>query len=133
MLHDIGKLGIPDGILHKEGRLSPDEWSVMRDHPRIGARMLESTEALHHLSTGVAAEHERWDGTGYPAGLTGDQIPVASRIVLACNAYDAMTTDRPYRPAMDPAAARAELRAGAGTQFDPRVIQALLRVLDGGG
>ena len=98
----------------------------MRRHPAMGAQILGSTETLAHLAPAVLAEHERWDGDGYPNGLAGEQIPLAARIVFVCDAYDAMTSDRPYRDAMTPAAATAELRRGAGTQFDPTAVAALL-------
>jgi diguanylate cyclase (GGDEF)-like protein/PAS domain S-box-containing protein len=130
-LHDIGKVGIPDSILQKRGPLSDEEWQVMRQHPTIGARILAGVPAFAHLTTAVSAEHERFDGTGYPDGLRGSAIPLASRITLACDAYHAMTSDRPYRGALSPVAARCELQRGAGTQFDPMVINALLAVFDG--
>ena len=100
------------------------------NHPPARGAQVASLDGLAHLAPAVRAEHERWDGRGYPDGLEGEEIPVASRIVLACDAYDAMTSDRPYRCAMDPGDARTQLRANAGTQFDPRVAQALLAVLD---
>ncbi|MFL5826548.1 MAG: HD-GYP domain-containing protein [Thermoleophilaceae bacterium] len=128
-LHDIGKLGVPESILWKPGPLDPVEQTVMRRHAEIGAGIVAHVEPIAHLATAVRAEHERWDGAGYPDGLTGDEIPVASRIVLACDSYDAMVTDRAYRRAMNPLRARDELRRNSGTQFDPQVVDALLRVL----
>jgi hypothetical protein len=130
VLHDIGKVGVPDHILHKPGPLDEAEWAVMRQHPVMGAQILSSTETLAHLAPAVLAEHERWDGNGYPNGLAGEQIPLAARIVFVCDAFDAMTSDRPYRRAMEVEAAVGELRRGAGTQFDPAVVAALLAVLD---
>jgi hypothetical protein len=131
MLHDIGKIGIPDAILAKEGPLDEAEWDVMRKHPIIGAQIVGSIDALAHLAPAIRAGHERCDGQGYPDGLTHDQIPLSSRVTFACDAYDAMISSRPYRPEpMDRAAAAAELRDHAGTQFDPDVVDALLRVLD---
>jgi HD-GYP domain-containing protein (c-di-GMP phosphodiesterase class II) len=130
-LHDIGKLGVPDSILQKPGALDDDEWVAMREHPRIGAEIVSSIPALAHLAPLVRAEHERWDGTGYPDRLAGESIPLASRIILACDAYHAMTSDRPYRDAMPEGQARHELERNAGSQFDPQVVDALLRVLDG--
>jgi PAS domain S-box-containing protein/diguanylate cyclase (GGDEF)-like protein/putative nucleotidyltransferase with HDIG domain len=132
LLHDIGKVGIPDAILQKHGALDEREWELMRQHPAVGARMLAGTRTLAHLAPAVNAEHERFDGGGYPDGLRGQAIPLASRITFACDAYHAMTSDRPYRAALDPQAARGELRAGSGTQFDPRVVAALLHELDRG-
>ncbi|MGI8558587.1 MAG: GAF and HD-GYP domain-containing protein [Solirubrobacteraceae bacterium] len=129
LLHDIGKVGIPDAVLLKPESLDSQEWRVMREHSAIGAAILASVPGLTHLTNAVRAEHERWDGTGYPDGLDGETIPVASRIVLACDAYHAMTSDRPYRAACTPVAAIAELRRNAGGQFDPRAVDALLAVL----
>ena len=131
LLHDIGKVGIPDSILQKRGSLSDAEWDIMRQHPSIGARILAGIPGFAHLASAVNAEHERYDGTGYPDGLSGPAIPLASRITFACDAYHAITSDRPYRQALGSAEARAELERGAGTQFDPSVTQALLDVLDG--
>jgi hypothetical protein len=131
LLHDIGKIGIPDAILAKQGPLDRDEWQVMRNHPVIGARIVASIDTLAPLAPAIRAEHERCDGQGYPDGLTRDQIPLTSRITFACDAYHAMISARPYRAEpMDTAAAAAELQDNAGTQFDPDVITALLRVLD---
>jgi diguanylate cyclase (GGDEF)-like protein len=129
LLHDIGKLGIPTEILTKPGPLDAHEWSLMREHPVIGERILANIPGLEEVAKAIRHEHERWDGGGYPDGLAGDLIPLASRIVFACDAWHAMTSDRAYRPAMDSAAALAELREHAGTQFDPRVAQALLESL----
>ena len=130
LLHDVGKLAIPDDILHKPGPLTDAEWKVMVEHPALGERILRRTPQLEPLAAIVRHEHERWDGGGYPDGLTGDAIPVASRIILACDAYNAMITTRPYRVAMSPEDAVAELRAKAGSQFDPTVVRALLDLLD---
>jgi diguanylate cyclase (GGDEF)-like protein/PAS domain S-box-containing protein len=132
LLHDIGKVGIPDAILQKRGVLDEREWELMRQHPAVGARMLAGTRTLAHLAPAVNAEHERFDGSGYPDGLRGRAIPLASRVTFACDAYHAMTSDRPYRAALDPEAARRELRAGSGTQFDPEIVAALLHELDRG-
>ncbi len=133
LLHDIGKVGIPDSILQKRGPLNDQEWELMRQHPAIGARVLSGTETLAHRASAVKAEHERFDGSGYPDGLRGEEIPLTSRITFACDAYHAMTSDRPYRAALGPDLAKAELRDGAGSQFDPDVVEALLQVLEGKG
>ena len=130
LLHDIGKVGIPDAILQKQGPLDDQEWQLMRQHPIVGERIIAGTPGLSHLAPAVRAEHERWDGSGYPDGLDGEQIPLASRITLACDALHAMTSDRPYRPAMTLQRACVELRAGAGTQFDSQVITALLAEIE---
>jgi PAS domain S-box-containing protein len=129
LLHDIGKVGIPDAILQKQGPLDAREWELMRQHPIVGERIIASTPGLSELAPAVRAEHEHWDGGGYPDGLAGEHIPLASRITLACDALNAMTTDRPYRLAMSLESAQQELRACAGTQFDPDVVQALLAVI----
>jgi len=126
LLHDIGKVGIPDAILHKQGPLDEQEWQLMRQHPVVGEHIIAGTPGLSHLAPAMRAEHEHWDGGGYPDGLAGEQIPLASRITLVCDALNAMTNDRPYRPAMTLQCARQELRACAGGQFDPQTVQALL-------
>ena len=130
MLHDIGKIGISDTILNKPGQLDEAEWEVMKTHAAIGARILWSIKGLVHLAPIVRAEHERWDGEGYPDGLSGERIPLASRIVFACDAYHAMTSDRPYRKAMSVRAALEDLQKNAGAQFCPYTVRALLGVLD---
>jgi hypothetical protein len=132
LLHDIGKIGVPDAILRKPGPLSDDEWKVMRTHPELGARMVESVVGLGHLAPAVRAGHERWDGTGYPDGLRGEEIPLASRIVFACDAFHAMTSDRPYRHALGRGDALGELERGSGRQFCPATTEALLARLSTG-
>ena len=129
-LHDIGNVGLPDTILTKPGPLDHDEWGFMRQHTVLGERILSAAPALRPVATIVRASHERWDGSGYPDGLRGDEIPLAARIVAACDAYEAITNDRAYRPARSPQQARRELRRQAGRQFDPAVVAALLRELD---
>jgi diguanylate cyclase (GGDEF)-like protein len=129
LLHDVGKLAIPNEILHKPGPLTAAEWRVMAEHPAIGERILRRTPQLGHLAPIVRHEHERWDGAGYPDGLAGTAIPIASRIILACDAYNAMITTRPYREAMSQRDAVAELRDKSGSQFDPQVVAALLERL----
>jgi two-component system cell cycle response regulator len=130
-LHDIGKLAIPDEILDKPGPLDDSEWGFMRQHPVIGERILGAAPALAPVAELVRSSHERWDGRGYPDGLAGEAIPLGARIVFACDAYDAMTSDRCYQRARTPQAAMAELRRQAGTQFDPRVVEALCACLSG--
>jgi diguanylate cyclase (GGDEF)-like protein len=131
-LHDIGKLGIPTDIIRKPGPLTPEEWTIMRGHSEIGERILKAVPELAAVARAVRHGHERWDGRGYPDHLVGEEIPLTSRIVFVCDAYDAMTSDRPYRPAMQADDALRELRAGAGTQFDPQVVQCLLAALGEG-
>jgi diguanylate cyclase (GGDEF)-like protein len=132
LLHDIGKVGVPDRILHKAGRLAGEEWELMREHPLIGERILRAIPGMGSVARMVRHEHERFDGSGYPDGLAGDAIPMGSRIILACDAYHAMTSDRAYRGAMAHDDAVAELVGCAGTQFDPRVVTALVSHLGRG-
>jgi len=129
MLHDVGKVAIPNEILFKPGPLTPAEWEIMREHPVIGERILRRTPELESIAPMVRHEHERWDGCGYPDGLSGSGIPLGSRIVLACDAYNAMITPRPYRNPMGKGEAAQELRRHAGSQFDPDVVETLLDVL----
>jgi putative nucleotidyltransferase with HDIG domain len=129
VLHDIGKIGISDRVLSKPGPLDADEWREMYTHPEIGARLLSRPE-FHDLRAWILAHHERPDGLGYPHRLSGDDIPLEARILAVADAYEAMTADRVYRPSLGEAAARAELEAGAGTQFDLAVVRAFLRGLD---
>jgi hypothetical protein len=130
LLHDIGKIATPDAILKKPGKLTAEEWEVMRQHPIHSERLIGNVPGLQHLGSAIRAEHERWDGGGYPDGLRGQAIPIASRITLVCDAYHAMTSDRPYRRALPQEVARAELAAGSGTQFCPLAASALLAVLE---
>jgi len=129
LLHDIGKVAVPDSILSKPGPLNDEEWAVMREHTVVGERILRAVPGLGPVARMVRHGHEHFDGGGYPDGLRGDEIPLGSRIVLACDAYDAMTSERPYRAPLTHAEAVAQLTAGAGTQFDPRVVDALLGYL----
>lgn len=126
LMHDIGKICVPDHILRKQGPLDSCEWQTMRRHPAIGAQIVASIGSVAHLAPTVRAEHECWDGTGYPDGLIGEQIPVVSRIVAACDALQAMTSDRPHRKAIPTTGALRGLRGQAGSQFDPLVVGALL-------
>ncbi len=128
-LHDIGKVAIPDSILHKPGPLDDDERRFMRKHSLIGERIVSAAEAMRPVGRIVRSSHERWDGAGYPDGLAGEEIPLAARIVFVCDAFDAMTSTREYRPPLTRAEAAEELRRGAGTQFDPHVVAAALEVL----
>jgi HD-GYP domain-containing protein (c-di-GMP phosphodiesterase class II) len=128
-LHDVGKIGIPDAILRKPGPLDPDEWEIVRQHPAWGSEMLARVPELTGVAALIRYEHERWDGRGYPDGLRGEEIPVASRIVFVCDAYHAITSRRPYRAPRAPAVALDELQAQAGSQFDPEAVQALVDVI----
>ncbi|MFL5844577.1 MAG: GAF domain-containing protein [Solirubrobacteraceae bacterium] len=129
-LHDIGKIAVPQAILDKPGPLDPQERAIMERHPLVGEQILGPVEFLTGVATLVRHAHERWDGAGYPDGLVGEAIPLGARIIHACDAYSAMTGERPYRPRFSGAEACEELRAHAGSQFDPRAIDALLSVLD---
>jgi diguanylate cyclase (GGDEF)-like protein len=131
VLHDVGKIGVSDRVITKPGPLDADEWGEMRTHPEIGARLLAHPE-FEDLRAWVHSHHERPDGRGYPDGLAGDAIPLEAGILAVADAYEAMTADRPHRPALGEEAARTELEAGAGTQFDARVVRAFLAVLERG-
>jgi putative two-component system response regulator len=134
LLHDLGKVGVPDSIIMKRGRLTPEERMDMQRHSMLGAQMLSgSGEPILAMACEIAlSHHEWWDGTGYPHGLRGTEIPLAGRIVAAVDAYDAMLSNRPYRPALSPEEAINELIGGRGTQFDPTVVDALLVVIRSG-
>ena len=131
-LHDIGKIAIPDAILHKPGPLDETEWALMREHTLIGERILAAAPALRKVATLVRSSHERWDCQGYPDGRAGEDIPLGSRIIFVCDAFEAMTADRTYALPMTPDEALSELCQNAGTQFDPRVVGAFCRVWNQG-
>jgi HD-GYP domain-containing protein (c-di-GMP phosphodiesterase class II) len=126
VLHDIGKIGVPDDILQKPGPLEPQEWTFMRHHPEIGRRVLEGIGFLADALDAVGCHHERWDGTGYPAGLAGEAIPLFGRIVAVADAYDAMTSDRPYRAGLPVEVALLEIDRGRASQFDPNIASMFL-------
>jgi HD-GYP domain-containing protein (c-di-GMP phosphodiesterase class II) len=128
-LHDVGKIQVPDAVLNKPGPLDEEEQDVIRNHAAWGAETLSRIPGLEAVATIVRFHHERWDGAGYPDSIGGPRIPLASRIISVCDAYGAMTCDRPYRDAMASEEALDEIRAGAGTQFDPAVVVALIDAL----
>jgi response regulator RpfG family c-di-GMP phosphodiesterase len=128
LLHDIGKIGIPDAVLLKPGPLTPAEWKIMRTHPEVGRALIERIPFLREAVPVVYHHHERWDGTGYPLGLRGEAIPLGARIFAVADALDAMTFDRPYSTAISLEAARAEIQRCAGTYFDPGVVQNFLTI-----
>jgi HD-GYP domain-containing protein (c-di-GMP phosphodiesterase class II) len=130
MLHDIGKVAVPTEILTKPGPLTDEEWVAMRRHAEVGGELVARVGAFAHLAPAVRASHERVDGGGYPDGIAGESIPLAARIIAACDTFDAIVTERPYRPARQPREAAAELRRVAGTQLDERVVAALLDELE---
>lgn len=129
LLHDVGKLGIPDAILHKQGPLNDAEWAVMKTHPEIGLRILQRCGHFKRELLAVLYHHERMDGAGYPHGLTGEAIPIEARIVAVADMYDVLTSDRPYRRARRPEEARAIVESEAGTHLDRRLVAALLRTI----
>lgn len=129
MLHDIGKIAIDDQILKKPSALTFEEFEKMKRHPEAGYRIASTIPELAGVADYILAHHERWDGTGYPAGLAGEAIPLAARIMSVADAYDAMTSNRPYRKALTEQEAREELRVNAGSQFDPAIVRLFLDYL----
>ncbi len=127
-LHDLGKLFVPLRVLTKNGRLDDEEFAFIKAHPNDGAEILESIPTLQHLTTGARYHHERWDGAGYPEGLSGDRIPIVAQIMAVCDAYDAMTSKRAYRDSRPPEAARDEMTACSGVHFSPMAVEAFLRI-----
>ena len=132
LLHDVGKIGVPDHILLKPGPLDDEERAVMQRHPEIGGNIVGPVKRLQAVAPIICHHHERWDGTGYPAGLEGKEIPLEARILAVVDAYGAMIDERVYRKARSHVEAVEELRRNAGMQFDPQVVKAFLRVLGGG-
>jgi HD-GYP domain-containing protein (c-di-GMP phosphodiesterase class II) len=131
LLHDLGKIGVPDAVVLKPGPLDPDELELMRRHVDLGERIVARIPYLGGLARQViAAHHERWDGKGYPRGLAGEGIPLPARIFAVVDSFDAMTNDRPYRQALPVEEAVAEIRSGAGTQFDPEVVRAFVSLVE---
>jgi HD-GYP domain-containing protein (c-di-GMP phosphodiesterase class II) len=131
-LHDIGKIGVPDAILNKNGALSPEEWAIMKQHCEIGARIVEPIAKLHGVGNIIKHHQEKYDGTGYPDGLKGEEIPLESRIIAVVDAYHAMVSDRSYRKALPIDVAISELRNNIGKQFDPIVVAAFIRAWEKG-
>lgn len=130
MLHDIGKLGVPDAILNKPGPLAEDEWAVMRRHPEYAYELLAPIKFLRPVLEIPYCHHERWDGSGYPRGLAGEEIPLTARIFAVVDVWDALTSDRPYRPAWPQRKVLAYLNAHAGDLFDPAVVKAFLSLIE---
>jgi HD-GYP domain-containing protein (c-di-GMP phosphodiesterase class II) len=130
VLHDVGKIGIKDAILNKQAQLDNDEFAVMKSHTLIGAKILEEMKSLKELSTGARYHHEKFDGTGYYERISGENIPFEARIIAVADTYDAMTTDRPYRKGLEHEVAVNELKRCSGTQFDPGVVDAFVKVID---
>jgi putative nucleotidyltransferase with HDIG domain len=130
LLHDIGKVGLSEEILLKPSRLTEEEMEQVRRHAEIGASIVEQLDFLHSVTPVIRHHHERWDGQGYPRGLAGKDIPLLARILAVADAFDVMTSERPYRRRLSYADARRELEAGAGSQFDPAVVAALIETMD---
>ncbi|MGQ9497575.1 MAG: HD-GYP domain-containing protein [Desulfotomaculales bacterium] len=128
-LHDIGKIGVPEAILDKPGPLTGEEWAIVKRHPVIGAEILSHVESFQTIVLVIRHHHERWDGKGYPDGLAGEKIPLLSRVIAVADAFDAITSDRSYRPRRSVPEALAEIERCAGTQFDPRVVQVFLALM----
>lgn len=129
LLHDIGKIGIPEKILHKPARLNDEEFEYIKSHPTIAARMLEPLDILKPLVSWIEFHHERYDGKGYPRGISGNAIPLGARIISVADSFDAMTSDRPYRYAMDKDMALYEIKINAGTQFDPAIAKVFSKII----
>ena len=128
MLHDVGKVGVPENVVNKPGPLNGDEWRIMKLHPAIGRDLVKLIPCMDGVAEIVYSHHERFNGTGYPRGLAANDIPLCARIFSVVDTFDAMTSDRPYRPAQTPAAARAELERMSGEQFDPAVVEEFLKI-----
>lgn len=130
LMHDMGKIGIPDSILHKPDQLSDEEWAIMRKHPQLAYDMLYPIEYLHPALVIPLNHHEKWDGTGYPRGLTGEEIPIAARLFAIVDVWDALTSDRPYRPAWSEEEARTYIREQSGKHFDPQVVDLFFKIIE---
>ncbi len=129
MLHDVGKLMVKRDILERKGMLSEAEWSIIREHPEYGYLIVSAIPELAHVAEYILYHHERWDGTGYPIELSGEDIPLLSRLISVVDAYDAMTTNRIYQKSISPRKARMELYKNAGTQFDPAIVTVFLGLI----
>ena len=132
LLHDIGKIGIPDKVLNKKGRLNEEDWKAVKSHPELGATIIRNIPHLAPCVNIVLYHHERWDGSGYPAGLKGEQIPIEARILAVADSFEAMTSRRPYRPALPLEQIIKELRKGAGLQFDPKLVEIFIGIIEAG-
>lgn len=130
LLHDVGKIGVPDAIINKPAKLSDEEYAVIRSHPVMGSDILENITEFPKLSTGAKWHHERYDGKGYPDGISGEEIPIEARIIAIADAYDAMSSKRSYRNVLPQAQIRAEMEEGRGTQFDPALADIMLAMID---
>lgn len=129
LLHDIGKIGIPDGILNKPGKLSEEEFATIKKHPLIGYNILKNFTAIENIAEGARDHHERYDGNGYNGGLKGENIPLPARIICVADSYDAMSSARIYRPALTKNKILSELTEGKGTQFDPAIADIMIDII----
>ena len=130
LVHDVGKIGIPDAVINKPGKLTDEEYEMIKTHSVLGAKILGTIQGMPSLHTGARWHHERYDGTGYPDGLSGEKIPEEARIIAVADAYDAMTSRRSYRDALTQEKVREEILKGRGTQFDPRFADVMLQLMD---
>jgi putative nucleotidyltransferase with HDIG domain len=132
LLHDIGKIAIPDSILNKKGKLSPEDWEVIKSHPRLGANIVANVPSLVPCGDGILYHHERWDGSGYPGGLKGEAIPLDARILAVADAFDAMVSSRPYRGPFPHEKAIEALQKAAGVAFDPKLVDVFIGLVEAG-
>ncbi|MGM9519957.1 MAG: HD-GYP domain-containing protein, partial [Phascolarctobacterium sp.] len=130
LLHDVGKIGVSDAILNKKGKLTEEEYAIIKEHSKIGAQILSTITELPDVAVGARYHHERYDGKGYPDGLKGEEIPLFARIIAVADSYDAMTSKRSYRDALPQELVRQEITRGIGTQFDPRIAKLMLIIMD---
>lgn len=130
LLHDVGKIGVSDAILNKKGKLTDEEYAIIKEHANMGAQILSNITELPDVAVGARYHHERYDGNGYPAGLKGEEIPLFARIIAVADSYDAMTSKRSYRAALPQHLVREEISKGIGTQFDPRIAKLMLMIMD---
>jgi putative two-component system response regulator len=130
LLHDVGKIGIPDAVLNKPGKLTDEEFALIKSHTERGGDILGKVRSMPELSTGARWHHERFDGNGYPDGVRGEDIPLEARIICVADCYDAMTSDRVYRKHLSQEVVRREIEANAGTQFDPQIARLMLQIID---
>ena len=130
LVHDFGKIGIPDAVINKPGKLTPEEYEIINTHPVLGAKILGTIQGMPSLHVGARWHHERYDGTGYPDGLAGEEIPEEARIIAVADAYDAMTSRRSYRDALPQETVRKEIEEGRGSQFDPRFADVMIKLID---
>ncbi len=130
LLHDVGKIGVPDEVINKPGRLTEEEFAKIKKHPSIGSKILSNIKEMPELASGAKWHHERYDGSGYPEGLSGDEIPEEARIIAVADAYDAMTSNRSYRGSLPQETVRREIEKGKGSQFDPKFANIMLEMID---